>query len=216
MYLGGLCFCLRLNRDSMGMLVAVRLAPPAHSCHRSQAVCGPARFRLLHWRSPWQEGNVPRISPKKNLGGCARIPLARVGFGPLLYHYSDRFSRFGWHITYRPSGLMQSGVWTRVGEPGRWFRASRSNPRGPTRRSGWRSLFKRGADVKESGSFCPASGMLDGLDAMLLAIPRCVDYPIGTACRNILRWFKRRTPVLFEESSLTNGREFPRHEAFRS
>jgi phosphatidate cytidylyltransferase len=166
----------------MGMLVGVRLAPTGAFMliFLMAVVWSGDIFAYFVGKSFGRREMSPRISPKKTWEGAAASLVASVGFGTLLYHFSEPISRFflAYHLLDRQV-LVQSGVWTHESETWQVVLLCVALNLAAQLGDLVESAIKRGADVKDSGSILPGhGGMLDRIDAMLFAIPVLWIYPI--------------------------------------
>jgi phosphatidate cytidylyltransferase len=112
----------------------------------------------------------PRVSPKKTWEGAAASILTSVGVGVLLFQHARQISQF-----FLGLNLIQprDGVFA-LESPPLLPVAVLSAVVNVAAQMGdlVESVVKRGADVKDSGALLPGhGGMLDRIDALLLAAP---------------------------------------------
>jgi phosphatidate cytidylyltransferase len=112
----------------------------------------------------------PRVSPKKTWEGAAASIVASVGVGVLLFQHARPISQFflDLHLIQPRDGMFA------LQSPPLLPLALLSAVINVAAQLGdlVESVVKRGADVKDSGALLPGhGGMLDRIDALLLAAP---------------------------------------------
>ena len=116
---------------------------------------------------------APRISPGKSWEGAAASFVASAAVGGLLFHYAAAIHGFlvGIHLLQAASVF---GDVTAPHAPTLWLAVAFSICLNVAAQLGdlVESMMKRGAGVKDSGHLLPGhGGMLDRIDALLLAAP---------------------------------------------
>jgi phosphatidate cytidylyltransferase len=127
-------------------------------------------FAYFVGRSIGQHRMSPRVSPKKTWEGAVASVIASVGIGVLIFDHARQISQFflSVHLIHPRDGMLTyqnppllpivvlSAVINVAAQLGDLVE----------------SVIKRGADVKDSGTLLPGhGGMLDRIDALLLAAP---------------------------------------------
>ena len=127
-------------------------------------------FAYFVGRSLGRHRMAPRISPKKTWEGAVASLLASMAVGWLLYKYALPISSalLNAHLIERKDGVFAQNM-----QP-LWITLLLSAAINLAAQLGdlVESLIKRGAGAKDSGSILPGhGGMLDRIDALLLAAP---------------------------------------------
>jgi phosphatidate cytidylyltransferase len=127
-------------------------------------------FAYFVGRSVGRHLMAPRISPKKTWGGAIASLAASLAVGWLLFNYALPISSalLNAHLIDRKDGLFaleKQSLWVTLLLTAAINGAAQLGDL-------VESLIKRGAGVKDSGALLPGhGGMLDRIDALLLAAP---------------------------------------------